>query len=61
MGFYCFWTVDDRNMCTEFSAMNSVVMASRNGVVKMPINEPAMGKKKSQIEEFVNFYGGPGI
>ena len=48
-------------MCTEFSAMNSVVMASPGDIVKMPINEPAVGKKKSQIEEFVDFYGGPGI
>ena len=48
-------------MCSDFSAMNSVVMASANGVVKMPINEPAVGKKKSQIEEFVDFFGGPGV
>ena len=48
-------------MCTEFSALSSVVMASPNEVVKMPINEPAHGKKQSQIEEFVDFYGGPGV
>ena len=48
-------------MCTEFSALKSVVMASPNEVVKMPINEPAEGKKKSQIEEFVDFYQGPGV
>lgn len=48
-------------MCSEFSALNSVVMASPNESVMMPINEPAMGKKKSQIEEFVEFYGGPGV
>ena len=41
--------------------MNSIVMASENEVVKMPINEPAIGKKKSQIEEFVDFYGGSGV
>ena len=41
--------------------MTSVVMASSNGVIKMPINEPAAGKKKSQIEEFVDFNGGPGV
>ena len=41
--------------------MNSVVMASPNESVMMPINEPAIGKKKSQIEEFVNFYSGPGV
>jgi 4-hydroxyphenylpyruvate dioxygenase len=48
-------------MCTEFSALTSVVMASPNELVKIPINEPATGKKKSQIEEFVDFYGGPGV
>jgi 4-hydroxyphenylpyruvate dioxygenase len=48
-------------MCTEFSALNSVVMASPKDVVKMPINEPAIGKKRSQIEEFVRFFGGPGV
>lgn len=41
--------------------MNSVVVASPNGVVKMPLNEPAVGKKMSQIEEFVKFNGGPGV
>ena len=48
-------------MCTEFSAMNSVVMASSDEFVKMPINEPAIGKRKSQIEEFVGFFDGPGV
>lgn len=48
-------------MCTEFSALNSVIMASANEIVKIPINEPAIGKKRSQIEEFVDFYGGPGV
>ncbi|KAH0541700.1 hypothetical protein FGG08_003863 [Glutinoglossum americanum] len=61
LGFRRFWTVDDRNMCTEFSALNSVVMASPKDIVKMPINEPAVGKKRSQIEEFVRFFGGPGV
>lgn len=41
--------------------MNSVVVASQNNVVKMPLNEPATGLKKSQIEEFVDYYGGPGV
>lgn len=41
--------------------MTSVVMASPNGAIKMPVNEPAVGKKKSQIEEFVDFHGGPGV
>ncbi len=48
-------------MCSEFSALNSVVMASPNESVMMPINEPAMGKKKSQVEEFVEFHGAPGV
>ncbi|TVY30871.1 4-hydroxyphenylpyruvate dioxygenase [Lachnellula hyalina] len=62
LGFRRFWTVDDRNLMTEYSTMNSIVMASPgSGVVKMPINEPAAGKKKSQIEEFVQFFDGAGI
>lgn len=61
LGFHRFWSVDDKDMCSEFSALNSVVMASPNESVMMPINEPAVGKKKSQIEEFVAFYGGPGV
>lgn len=48
-------------MCSEFSALRSVVMASPNEIVKMPINEPAPGKKTSQIEEYVDFYDGPGV
>lgn len=61
LGFHRFWSVDDKDICTEYSALKSVVMASPNEVVKMPINEPAMGKKKSQIEEFVDFYSGSGV
>ncbi len=61
LGFHRFWSVDDKEMCSEFSALSSVVMASPNESVMIPINEPAMGKKKSQIEEFVDFYGGPGV
>lgn len=61
LGFHRFWSVDDKDICTEFSALKSIVMASPNEVVKMPINEPAVGKKKSQIEEFVDFYNGAGV
>ncbi|OBW64839.1 MAG: Uncharacterized protein AUREO_050980 [Aureobasidium pullulans] len=61
LGFHRFWSVDDKTMCTEFSALKSVVMASPNEVIKMPINEPAAGKKQSQIEEYVDFYGGAGV
>lgn len=59
--FHRFWSVDDSQISTEFSALNSIVMASANNVVKMPINEPAPGKKKSQIEEYVTFNAGPGV
>jgi len=61
LGFHRFWSVDDKDICTEYSALKSIVMASPNNVVKMPINEPAKGKKQSQIEEYVDFYGGPGV
>lgn len=61
LGFHRFWSVDDKDICTEFSALKSIVMASPNEVVKMPINEPAKGKKQSQIEEYVDFYDGAGV
>ena len=61
LNFHRFWSVDDSQISTEFSALNSIVMASPNNVVKMPINEPAPGKKKSQIEEYVDFYSGAGV
>ncbi|KAF7543254.1 hypothetical protein G7046_g10034 [Stylonectria norvegica] len=61
LSFHRFWSVDDNEISTEFSALSSIVMASPNNVVKMPINEPAPGKKKSQIEEYVTFNSGPGV
>ncbi|CAL5868765.1 uncharacterized protein PFLUO_LOCUS2992 [Penicillium psychrofluorescens] len=61
LGFHRFWCVDDSQICTEFSALKSIVMASPNEIVKMPINEPAKGKKQSQIEEYVDFYNGAGV
>ncbi|KAF1814955.1 4-hydroxyphenylpyruvate dioxygenase [Eremomyces bilateralis CBS 781.70] len=61
LGFHRFWSVDDKDICTEFSALKSIVMSSANDVVKMPINEPAHGKKTSQIEEYVDYYGGVGV
>ncbi|KAE8374615.1 Glyoxalase/Bleomycin resistance protein/Dihydroxybiphenyl dioxygenase [Aspergillus bertholletiae] len=61
LGFHRFWSVDDKDICTEFSALKSIVMASPNEIVKMPINEPAKGKKQSQIEEYVDFYNGAGV
>ena len=61
LSFHRFWSVDDSQICTDFSALSSIVMASANDVVKMPINEPARAKKRSQIEEFVIFNSGPGV
>jgi len=61
LGFHRFWSVDDKQIHTEYSALKSIVMADESEKVKMPINEPAKGKKVSQIEEYVNFYGGAGV
>ena len=61
LSFHRFWSVDDSQICTDFSALKSIVMASANNVVKMPINEPAPGKKRSQIEEYVLFNAGAGV
>ncbi|KAJ2955612.1 hypothetical protein NQ176_g11391 [Zarea fungicola] len=61
LSFHRFWSVDDNQISTEFSALSSIVMASPNNLVKMPINEPAPGKKKSQIEEYVLFNSGAGV
>lgn len=59
--FHKFWSVDENQVYTQYSALKSTVMASENEVVKMPVNEPAIGLRKSQIEEFVDFNDGPGI
>ncbi|XP_056123925.1 4-hydroxyphenylpyruvate dioxygenase [Rhinichthys klamathensis goyatoka] len=59
--FHRFWSVDDKQLQTEYSALRSIVVANYEETVKMPINEPAMGKRKSQIQEYVEYYGGPGI
>ena len=61
LNFHRFWSVDDRDISTAHSALKSIVMASPDEKIKMPINEPAQGKKKSQIEEFVDFYNGAGV
>ncbi|CAJ0841410.1 19130_t:CDS:2, partial [Entrophospora sp. SA101] len=52
-----FWSVDDKQIHTEYSALRSIVMADQNEKIKMPINEPALGRRKSQIQEFVDYYG----
>jgi 4-hydroxyphenylpyruvate dioxygenase len=60
MGFRNLITFDDADISTEYSSLMSKVMANGNDRIKFPINEPASGKKKSQIEEYLDFYGGPG-
>lgn len=61
MGFGLYQHFDDNDISTEYSALMSKVMANGNGYVKFPINEPAEGKRKSQIEEYLDFYAGPGV
>jgi 4-hydroxyphenylpyruvate dioxygenase len=61
MGFVNFLSFDDKQITTEYSALMSKVMSNGNGRIKFPINEPAEGKKKSQIEEYLDFYNGPGV
>jgi 4-hydroxyphenylpyruvate dioxygenase len=61
MGFQLYQHFDDDDISTEYSALMSKVMANGNGRVKFPINEPAEGRKKSQIEEYLEFYKGPGV
>jgi 4-hydroxyphenylpyruvate dioxygenase len=61
MGFSLYQHFDDNDISTEYSALMSKVMANGNGYVKFPINEPAEGRRKSQIEEYLDFYDGPGV
>ena len=61
MGFRNILSFDDNDISTEYSALMSKVMSNGNGFVKFPINEPAEGKKKSQIEEYLDFYNGEGV
>lgn len=61
MGFKLLITFDDKDISTEYSALMSKVVSNGNGYVKFPINEPAAGKKKSQIEEYLDFYSGAGV
>ena len=61
MGFRNILTFDDNDISTEYSALMSKVMSNGNGFVKFPINEPAEGKKKSQVEEYLEFYDGEGV
>lgn len=61
MGFSQLISFDDKDISTDFTALMSKVMSNGNGRVKFPINEPAEGKKKSQVEEYLQFYGGSGV
>uniref|UniRef100_A0A8C6REQ6 4-hydroxyphenylpyruvate dioxygenase n=1 Tax=Nannospalax galili TaxID=1026970 RepID=A0A8C6REQ6_NANGA len=59
--FHRFWSVDDTQVHTEYSSLRSIVVANYEESIKMPINEPAPGKKKSQIQEYVDYNGGAGV
>lgn len=61
LGFERYITFDDKDISTEYSALMSIVMSDDSKVVKFPINEPAAGRKKSQIEEYLDFNDGPGV
>uniref|UniRef100_A0A668S786 4-hydroxyphenylpyruvate dioxygenase n=1 Tax=Oreochromis aureus TaxID=47969 RepID=A0A668S786_OREAU len=59
--FHRFWSIDDKQIHTQYSALRSIVVTNYEETIKMPINEPATGKKKSQIQEYVDYNGGPGV
>ena len=61
LGFHRYITFDDKDISTEYSALMSIVMSDDNHVIKFPINEPAAGKRKSQIDEYLEFYNGAGV
>ena len=61
LGFELYQSFDDKDISTEYSALMSKVMANGNGRVKFPINEPAEGRRRSQIEEYLDYYQGPGV
>jgi len=61
LGFSRFLSFDDKDISTEYTALRSVVMNAPNNIIKFPINEPAPGLKKSQIEEYVEYHGGAGV
>jgi 4-hydroxyphenylpyruvate dioxygenase len=61
LGFFNLLSFDDKDISTEYSSLMSKVMSNGNGRIKFPINEPAPGKKKSQIDEYLDFYRGPGV
>jgi len=59
--FHRYWSVDDKQIHTKYSSLRSIVMCDWEEIIKMPINEPAKGLKKSQIQEYVEWYGGAGV
>ncbi|XP_062262155.1 4-hydroxyphenylpyruvate dioxygenase [Platichthys flesus] len=59
--FHRFWSIDDKQIHTHYSSLRSIVVSNYEETIKMPINEPAMGKKKSQIQEYVDYNGGAGV
>jgi len=61
LGFHQFWSVDDSIIHTEYSSLRSIVVTDENDKIKLPINEPANGKRKSQIQEYVDYWGGAGV
>ncbi|RRR74226.1 MAG: 4-hydroxyphenylpyruvate dioxygenase [Candidatus Viridilinea halotolerans] len=61
LGFEQLVHFDDEAIATEYSALMSIVVQDGTGTIKLPINEPAQGRKKSQIAEFLDYYGGPGV
>jgi 4-hydroxyphenylpyruvate dioxygenase len=61
LDFHRFWSIDDKMLHTQYSALRSVVVADFDEKVKMPINEPAAGLRKSQIQEYVDYYNGAGV
>jgi 4-hydroxyphenylpyruvate dioxygenase len=61
LGFSRYISFDDKDISTEYSALLSIVMSDDSFAIKFPINEPAPGRKKSQIEEYLDFYRGPGV
>ncbi|MEM7050727.1 MAG: 4-hydroxyphenylpyruvate dioxygenase [Acidobacteriota bacterium] len=61
LGFERYITFDDEDISTEYSALMSIVMSDDRQVIKFPINEPAEGRKKSQIDEYLDYYNGPGV
>uniref|UniRef100_A0AAZ3NNK6 4-hydroxyphenylpyruvate dioxygenase n=1 Tax=Oncorhynchus tshawytscha TaxID=74940 RepID=A0AAZ3NNK6_ONCTS len=59
--FHRFWSIDDKQIHTQYSALRSIVVTNYEETIKMPINEPAPGVKKSQIQEYCDYNGGPGV